>query len=289
MSPLFRHQAGFEQSLADRFGEDDARHYFANLSSADIERLLADPRPTALLLPVGSTEPHGPHAPLATDTLISLGMCLRAARLLEHDAEARALILPALSFAVTRCASAFPGVIDIGEDTLHAMLVDVCRSLIGQGLRHVVLVNNHFEPAHVQTLHRAMDTVEAETGQVVGYLDLTRRRRAERLTAEVREGGSHAGRYETSLMLADRPELVERSLLPSLPPAPVNLAAALAEGRTDFVAMGLSQAYNGTPAEATAAEGADSFETLTELLVAQVRDLLSGAGGRDVPGRFGRR
>ncbi|HEV7771912.1 MAG TPA: creatininase family protein [Conexibacter sp.] len=288
MSPTTRHDSGFEQALQERFGDGDERYYFANLTSADVGRLLADPRPTVLLFPVGSTEPHGPHSPLATDPLISIGMCLRAARRLAHDAEARALILPTLSFGVTRFTKAFPGVIHVEEDTLHAMLVDVCRSLVGQGLCHIVLVNNHFEPEHVQTLHRAMDTVEAETGGVVGYLDLTRRRRAERLTAEVRGGGSHAGQYETSLMLADRPELVDRALLPTLPPTPVNLAAAIAEGCKDFVEMGLPQAYNGTPADAMAAEGEQSFETLTDMLVEQVRELLHGTGGRDVSGLYGR-
>lgn len=264
----------------------DEQFHFANLSYAGVQRLLDDPRPTALLFPVGSTEPHGPHSPLATDPLISMGMCLRAARRLEHDPEVRALILPTLSYGVTRFTKAWPGAIHVAEDTLHAMIVDVCRSLIDQGLRHVVLVNNHFEPEHVQTLHRAMDTVSAQTAQVVGYLDLTRGRRARELTDEVRQGGSHAGQYETSLILADRPDLVDHDVLTTLEPTPVNLAAAIADGCKDFVDMGLAQAYNGTPAQATADEGRQSFDTLTDMLIAQVRDLVRGTGGRDVSGLY---
>ena len=51
----------------------------AQLAYPDVDELLADDRRTVLLLPLGATEPHGPHAPLETDTLISLGICRRAA------------------------------------------------------------------------------------------------------------------------------------------------------------------------------------------------------------------
>jgi creatinine amidohydrolase len=49
------------------------------------------------------------------------------------------------------------------------------------------------------------------------------------------------------------------------------MPAAIAAGRTDFVAMGMDRAYCGAPAEATAAEDRATFETLTELLVELVR------------------
>src|SRR5206468_4016359 len=124
------------------------------------------------------------------------------------DPELRALILPPLDYGVTRYTQGFPGPIHVNEDTLHAMLVDICTSVIDQGFRHTVVVNNHFEPEHVRTLHRAIDTVEANRGVTVGYLDLTRRERAIRLTEEFRRGECHAGRYETSLVLADHGDLV---------------------------------------------------------------------------------
>lgn len=82
---------------------------------------------------------------------------------------------------MTRYTAAFPGAIHVGEETLHTMLRDVLRSLIAQGFRHNVIVNNHFEPEHVQTIHRAIDTISGETSVLTGYLDLTRRHRAERL------------------------------------------------------------------------------------------------------------
>ena len=147
---------------------DDARLYFANLSWTQVAALKESERAVVLLLPIGATEPHGPHSPLCTDRVISDGICLRVARRLSADAEVQALILPALNYAVTRYAGAFPGAVHVEEETLQAMLVDVCTSLIRQGFTRIVLVNNHFEPQHIQTLHRSIDALEAEHGVVVG-------------------------------------------------------------------------------------------------------------------------
>ena len=81
-------------------------------------------------------------------------------------------------------------------------------------------------------------------------LDLTRRRAAERLTDEFRSGAAHAGRYETSIVRATRPELVDTERMSALPERPVNMPAAIAAGKTDFLAMGMDEAYCGAPAEA---------------------------------------
>lgn len=222
----------------------------AELTSPQLEEL----RDPLALWPVGAIEPHGPHAPLGTDTLISVGMCERAAARLEN-----AVVLPALPFGVTRYAAAFPGAIGISEGTLRAMVLDVAEAVAENGFRRLVIVNNHFEPDQVATLR----DVAHEAGAL--YLDLVRRRNAERLTDEFRRGSCHAGRYETSLVLADAPSLVAD--VSELPPNEVDMPAAMAAGKTDFLAMGMNRAYCGAPAEATAQEGRETFETLTDLLV----------------------
>jgi creatinine amidohydrolase len=221
----------------------------AELTSPQLEKLV-DP---VALWPVGAVEPHGPHAPLGTDTLISVGMCERAAARLDN-----AVVLPPLPFGVTRYGAAFAGAIGISEQTLRAVVLDVAKSVADNGFRRLVIVNNHFEPEQVATLRSAAE----EAGAL--YLDLVRRRNAQRLTDEFRRGSCHAGRYETSLVLADAPELIETT---ELPPNEVDMPAAIAAGRTDFLAMGMDRAYCGAPAEATAEEGRQTFETLTDMLV----------------------
>jgi creatinine amidohydrolase len=233
----------------------------AELTSAALEEL-RERRPVALW-PVGAVEPHGPHAPLGTDVLISVGMCERAAARLD---EPPAIVLPPLPFGVTRYGAAFAGAIGISEGTLRAIVLDVAAALAEQGFRRLVIVNNHFEPEQVATLRAAAD----EAGAL--YLDLVRRRYAERLTDEFRRGSCHAGRYETSLVLADAPRLVDRRAMAGLPALEVDMPAAIAAGRTGFAAMGMERAYCGAPAEATAEEGAATFETLAEMLVELVRE-----------------
>jgi creatinine amidohydrolase len=240
---------------------------FAGLTSPQVAELLAGPRTPVLLLPVGAVEPHGPHAPLGTDEIISAGMCARAAARFADDPDVRVLVLPTLGYGVTRFGAAFAGAVSVSEATLHALVVDVCGSLAAQGFSRIVVVNNHFEPAHVATLRRAT----AEAG--VAYLDLVRRHTAARLTEEFRSGACHAGRYETSLVLADHPELVDTGAMATLPPVPVNMATAMAEGKADFLAMGMDRAYCGAPAEATAREGRSTFDVLTDLLVETIREV----------------
>lgn len=240
---------------------------FAELTSPQVAELLSGSRTPVLLLPVGVVEPHGPHAPLATDEMISAGMCRRAAERLSGDPDVRVLVLPALNYGVTRMSAAFPGAVSVSEVTLHALVTEVCESLIAQGFSRIVVVNNHFEPAHVDTLRKAT----ASAG--VAYLDLVRRHNAARLTEEFRSGACHAGQYETSLVLADHPDLVDTTTAAELPPVPVNLPAVMSEGKADFVAMGMDRAYCGDPAGASVAEGQSTFDTLTDLLVETIRGL----------------
>ena len=221
---------------------------------------LRERRPVALW-PVGAVEPHGPHAPLGTDTLISVGICERAAQRLGD-----AVVLPPLPFGVTRYGAAFAGAVGISEATLRAVVLDVAAAVAAQGFRRLAIVNNHFEPEQLATLRAAAQ----EAGAL--YLDLVRRANAERLTDEFRRGSGHAGRYETSLMLADAPQLVDREAMAGLPAVEVDMPAEIAAGRTDFLAMGMEQAYCGAPAEATAEEGEATFETLTDMLVQLVRE-----------------
>jgi creatinine amidohydrolase len=242
---------------------------FVDFTSPQVAELLAGPRKPVLLLPVGAVEPHGPHAPLGTDEIISAGMCARAADRLADDPDVRVLVLPPLNYSVTRFGADFPGAVSISETTLHALVLDVCGSLTAQGFTRIIVVNNHFEPAHVATLRAAT----AEAG--VSYLDLLRRRAVARLTPEFQSGACHAGRYETSLVLADHPDLVDTAAMRELPAVSVDMATAMAAGKADFLAMGMDRAYCGAPAESTVAEGQSTFDTLTDLLVEVIREVAS--------------
>ena len=250
-----------------------ARVHFGDLTTPELDAIVAGDRVPVLLQPVGAIEPHGPHAPLATDLLIGAGKCERVAAALADDPDVRVLVLPQIPYGVTRYASAFRGAVGVSEATLHAMVTEVCRSLARDGFPRVVIVNHHFEPEHVATLRGVVAGLAQEGESRAVLLDLTRRRNAQRLTDEFRRGSCHAGRYETSLVLADRAELVDDAAMRSLPALEVDMPAQMAAGNTGFLPMGMEQAYCGAPAEATAEEGESTFGTLAAMLEETIREL----------------
>jgi len=247
--------------------------YLADLTWTEVQDLLAGTRTLVLILPLGAVEAHGPHAAVDTDTVISLGMCERAARSLAEHPTVGAFVLPPITYGVTRYGASFPGTIGIRQETLEALVLDVCRAAIETGFPRIAVVNNHFEPEHVATIRRVVADLDAVSGVKAAYLDLTRRANATRLGSEFSSGSCHAGRYETSLVLAQRPELVDTATMARLEARFVNMPEAIAAGRTDFLALGMNDAYCGSPSEATAAEGEDRFATLTQMLVDLIRDL----------------
>jgi len=205
------------------------------------------------LLPVGSTEAHGPHLPLATDVILAEGMAEAAAALLRARGVG-VLLLPSLAYGVTECASEFFGTISISAATVKALVVEIATSLQARDYAKLNLVNAHLEPAHRHALRAAAEAASA-AGLPTLLPDLVRRVYAARLGAEFQSGACHAGDFEGSLLLALRPDLVREGARVTLPENPVSLAAALAAGKQRFVAAGGPQAYFGAPAAASAESG----------------------------------
>ena len=225
-----------------------------------------------VLLPIGSTEAHGPHLPLATDAILSDELALRAAAALEADGR-RTLIAPTLAYAITDYAAAFAGTISLSAATATALVSEVCAGLIGQGFARVCLVNSHLEPAHATSLREACERVAAQTGGRVAFPDQLEKRWARTLTDEYKRGACHAGSYETSLVLAARPELVRDEVRKTLMVKPIDLARAMREGKRTFGEAGADQAYFGDPAAATVEEGNDIYARLVTMIVTTVREL----------------
>lgn len=230
-------------------------------------------RGAVMILPVGSTEAHGPHLPLATDVIISEEMSHRAAAKLNHRG-IETFVLPALSYSVTDFSTDFAGTISIRKETATALLQDICVSLYNQGARLVCVANSHLEPEHVTSITDAIAAVKQETGREVAFPDKRRRRWAATLTEEFRRGDCHAGSYETSLVLAARPELVREEIREQLRSVPVSIAEKIREGKRTFLEAGAVEAYFGTPSQATAEEGNASYEALSDMLVTSIIETL---------------
>jgi creatinine amidohydrolase len=243
------------------------------LSTEALASLLDGGQPVCALVPVGSVEPHGPHLPLATDTVISETAARRAVASLKEKGIAT-VIAPAIPYGVTEYAAGFSGAISVPADALTAFLRAVVDGLLGAGLSHVCLVNNHLEPAHDRAVRAAV--AHAPVGRASVACPLTRRW-GRTLSAEFKSGACHAGRYETSLVLAADAAMVDETAARALPDLATSLSDGIRAGKTTFRAMGMERAYTGSPREATAAEGRALYERLAEMIATEVAEGLSAA------------
>ena len=244
----------------------------ASLSSTGFAAWLAANPRSAALVPVGSTEPHGPHLPLATDAIISAAAAERAIALLSARGVG-ALVCPEVPYGVTEFAAGFPGAVSVPRAALVAFLRAVTEGLLGQGFTHVCLVNNHLEPAHDAAVREAVAGLGARASVAC---PLTRRW-ARTLGDEFRSGACHAGRYETSIVMAASPELVDSASAAGLPDVAISLSDGIKAGQTSFRAMGMDDAYTGAPRAASADEGEATLALLAGMITAEVTEALGVA------------
>ena len=177
---------------------------WARLTAADLrERAAAD---AIVLLPVASTEQHGPHLATGVDTLLCGEICRRAARELGERATP-AVVAPTLWAGLAEHHVAFGGSFTLTVATYHALLRDLCGSILRAGFRRVVLVNGH---------GGNMSALNALSGELSRELDApiavtTYWLLAEEAFSAILEDQCsvlHACEAETSMMMALAPDLV---------------------------------------------------------------------------------
>jgi creatinine amidohydrolase len=249
-----------------------AVHELVALTFGEVARL-AQGRVVAVL-PAGAIEAHGPHLPLGTDVIIAEAMARAGAGRLA-SAGLEVIVLPSLVFAPAPFAAAFAGTVDVPAAAITSTIAAVAREMARHGVRLTAIANAHHDPMNVAALRAAVTELSAgEEGPRLVFPDLTRRKWAARLTEEFVSGACHAGRYETSIVLAERPELVRTDVMSGLPPNPRSLVDAIREGQTAFAAAGGPEAYFGWPAEADASEGRESVDRLGHILYDAVMEAL---------------
>ena len=244
--------------------------FLARHTTASLETLVAGKRGVIALVPVGSTEPHGPHLGLGTDIVISAAACLRACELIDKRGTMVGVIAPAISYGVTECAAGFSGAVSIPGTVLTQYIAAVVDGLLASGIRHVFLVNNHLEPAHDAAVRAVLEGRDKK----VSYACPLSKKWARTLSAEFKSGQCHAGRYETSIMMAAAPELVTEALRTRLPAVPISLSDKLRDGVNTFEEMGMQAAYAGDPASASIEEGEALIQKLGEMVVGEVLETL---------------
>jgi mycofactocin system creatininase family protein len=212
----------------------------------------------SLMVPLGSTEQHGPHLPVDTDTRIATAVARGARARLEQDW----LVAPAIAYGASGEHQDFAGTISIGTEALTALLVEYGRSAACWAPR-LVFVNGH--GGNVGALRGAVSTLRAE-GRDAAWCPC------------VAPGGdAHAGHTETSVLLHISPAdvLTDRWLTGNRAP----LGDLLPSMRRGGVAAVSRVGVLGDPTTATAAEGKRIFAEMVDDCVRRVARWSPGPDG----------
>jgi len=244
-------------------------HLAAHLTWPKV-KALADAGAVALL-PVGSTEAHGPHLPLNVDAVIAEEVCRRVSAQLQVET----VCFPTVVYSLTDFAAPFAGTVSVPGEVAQQALASVLTGIAHGGFTRVAVVNHHLEPAHFQVVHAAAKQAQAACGARIAVPDHRRKPTGPKLGDEFMYGGSHAGNYETSLMLAAAPRLVDDAARAKLPELKVDLPGLIKGGAKDFLECGGPDAYFGAPAAASAEEGERLYAIIVEATLASVKELLA--------------
>ncbi len=155
------------------------------------------------VLPVGSTEQHGPHAPLGTDTITATAVA--TAGVDRYDGTA--VVAPAVPVGVAEEHAQFPGTLWVSPDTFRSYVRDVVESLSAHGWNRVVVVNGH--GGNVTALREVCGHVTRQGGTYAvpfTWFDAVDIESVEALTGDKAMG--HGGPVETSLVSHLRSDLV---------------------------------------------------------------------------------
>jgi creatinine amidohydrolase/Fe(II)-dependent formamide hydrolase-like protein len=219
-----------------------------------------------VVMALGATEQHGRHMALATDALIGDHLARAVADRLG------ALLAPTLRVGCSEHHVGFAGTMSLTEVSFHAVVCDLVRSLLRGGLKRIVLLPTH--GGNFGPLAAAMEKLDAdERAHVVAFTDLAVLFGIAELGERehgvpLGDGGLHAGEWETSMMLAIHPELVD------MDSAEAGYTGDMQDAVAGMFAGGVASISSngaiGDPRAATSAHGGVYWDTVVELVLERI-------------------
>jgi creatinine amidohydrolase len=160
-------------------------------------------RSPAAYVPLGALEWHGEHLPLGLDGLKAHALCAAAAEI------SGGVVFPPMQWGAFDTMP-FPFTFSFPPGLTRVMVRRVLSQLADFGFQAIVLLGGHYPPAQVKLLRRECRRL-SRSGRAfaLGVPETA-------LAHELGYYGDHAGRWETSIMMALRPELVDLSVLPPM-------------------------------------------------------------------------
>ncbi|MCX8103902.1 MAG: creatininase family protein [Candidatus Bipolaricaulota bacterium] len=220
---------------------------------------------TVALVPVGSTEQHGPHLPLGTDFLTAHALAQSVARALNL------ICTPVIPVGVSEHHRQFWGTLWVSPETFRRYMKEIAQSIASHGARRLVFVNGHGgNNASLQEICRELRAEHIFAVLWAWWLDPE----VQKLTNELfRSRGTHAGAIETSIVLAIDSSLVDRDQIEAAARGASEVFATTKDGAQlpwdtiDFSQSGATL----DPREASQEAGQKIFQRACERLIALVR------------------
>jgi creatinine amidohydrolase len=176
--------------------------FLGELTNPEVEAFLR--HSTTVIVPVGSVEQHGPHGPLATDTIVPTEVARRAAP------RVNAVVAPAVPYGLSYPHVGFTGVAHIRIPTFMALIEDIAVTLADMGFRRIAFLNGHYDNTYAIAYACAAAAPRLPQGTrafPVNYWDgMTKEQAAEFFDPS---NGLHANAGETSAVMAINPDLVD--------------------------------------------------------------------------------
>lgn len=218
-----------------------------------------------LLLPLGATEQHGPHLPVAMDTLLAESVCHAV------SAETNVPVMSALRYTVSQGHTAkWPGTFSLRPETFIACLRDLAAWALATGWKKLLIVNSHF--GNDASARLAVDELRlAHLGQLqIGLVNVFQ------LTDSVWKNYTqdaadlHANQAETSLMLYLYPDKVRMDHLMNSddPDRTENTVFSYPVAQTSL------NGVTGFPSRATSEQGAQLYAEMIAALIEKVRNAI---------------
>jgi creatinine amidohydrolase len=251
--------------------------FWADLTTRDFAQL--DPARTVAVLPLGATEQHGPHLPLAVDRVLVDGIVAAALPRLPQDVPV--LVLPTQAVGYSPEHASFDGTLTVSSATLLAMWTDIGQCVARAGVRKLLLLNAH--GGQVSLMDIVARELRGRCNLIVYSCSWWNLPLGDAVTGlftpEEHRFGVHAGDIETSMMLALEPGRVQMGLAQDFKSTSQDRAQrhpVLGNGRTAKLGWHM-QDYNplgaaGNAAAATAAKGRALVEAAGEQLVALLQE-----------------
>ena len=220
------------------------------------------------ILPVGATEQHGPHLPIGTDVYLAEYVAKKLSERIDS------VIFPSLNFGYSWVWKALPGTLTLGQEAFKKVLNELIVSMIGQGFRRIIIVNGHdSNNKAIRYVQREIKDVYPDIEVLMMFYPGMSSLYQKHMETPTWGGMFHADEWETSLMLAARPDLVDMSKAVEEYPIKPDLYGLDASSLSSISQSGIF----GNPTKATREKG----EMIIKEMIDNIIEILDRNKGAD--------